>query len=52
MNKKAKLKLSISTIIISASISYLIQYWFRNSGLEGKILNKYDDITSAFKGNK
>jgi hypothetical protein len=52
MNKKAKIKLSISTIIISASVSYLVQYWFRNSGLEGKILNRYDDIKSIFKGDK
>ena len=52
MNKKAKLKIALSSIMISVSVSYLVQYWFRNSGLEGKILNKYDDITSAFKDNK
>jgi hypothetical protein len=52
MNKKAKFKLSISTIILTASVSYLLQYWFKHSGLEYKVWNKYDDIKDIFKGGK
>ena len=52
MNKKAKFKFGLSTIILTASVSYLIQYWFKNSGLEDKTLNKFDDIKDIFKGGK
>jgi|TARA_R110000822_G_scaffold212294_4_gene347712 hypothetical protein len=52
MNKKAKFKIGLSTIILTASVSYLIQYWFKNSGLEDKTLNKFDDIKDIFKGGK
>tara|TARA_R110002020_G_scaffold138674_1_gene309118 strand:+ start:1737 stop:1898 length:162 start_codon:yes stop_codon:yes gene_type:complete len=52
MNKKAKLKLSISTIILTASISYLTLYWVKHSGLEDKILNSYDDIKNIFIKDK
>ena len=44
MDKKAKIKLSIGTIIITATVSYLLQHWFKHSGLEDKTLNKFDDI--------
>ena len=52
MNKKAKLKLSISTIVLTASISYLTLYWFKHSGLEDKVWNKYDDIKGIFIKDK
>jgi hypothetical protein len=52
MNKKAKLKIALSSIIMSVSVSYLVQYWFRHSGLEGKMLDKYDDIKNIIKGVK
>ena len=49
---KNKIKLSITTIILTATISYLTQYWFKHSGLEDKALNKYDDIKNIFTGDK
>ena len=48
---KKKIKLGLGSIIITASITYLVQYWFRHSGLEDKALNKYDDIKNVFKGD-
>ena len=49
---KNKIKLSITTIILTATISYLTQYWFKHSGLEDKAWNKYDDIKNIFTGDK
>ncbi len=37
---------------MTATVSYLLQYWFKHSGLEDKTLNKFDDIKDIFKGNK
>ena len=50
--KKKKFNIAISTIILTASITYLVQYWFKHSGLENKAWNKYDDIKDIFKGEK
>ena len=52
MNKKAKFKIGLTTINLTAAVSYLKQYWFKNSGLEDKTLNKFDDIKDIFKGGK
>jgi len=49
---KKKIKLGLGSIILTASITYLVQYWFRHSGLEDKALNKYDDIKNIFTGEK
>jgi len=50
--KKKKFNIAISTIILTASVTYLMQYWFKHSGLEDKALNKYDDIKNIFTGEK
>ena len=47
---KKKLQIGITTIILTTSVSYLIQYWFKHSGLEDKTLNKLDDIKDIFNG--
>ena len=52
MDKKAKIKFSIGTIFLTATISYLIQHWFKHSGLEDKTLNKFDDVKDIFKKGK
>ena len=49
---KKKLQIGITTIILATSISYLIQHWFKHSGLEDKTLNKLDDIKDIFNGGK
>ena len=49
---KKKIKLGLGSIVLTASITYLVQYWFRHSGLEDKALNKYDDIKNIFTGEK
>ena len=47
---KNKIKLSITTIIITATISYLTQYWLKQSGMQDKLLNTYDAVKDTFKG--
>ena len=49
---KNKIKLSITTIIITATISYLTQYWLKQSGMQDRILNTYDTVKDTFKGGK
>ena len=49
---KKKLNIALSTIILTATVSYLTQYWFKKSGLEDKAWNKYDDIKNIFAGEK
>ena len=49
---KNKIKLSITTIIITATISYLTQYWLKQSGMQDKLLNTYDAVKDTFKGGK
>ena len=50
--KKKKVKIALSTIIITATISYLAQYWFKQSGMQDRILNTYDEIKDTFNGGK
>tara|TARA_R100000234_G_scaffold108969_1_gene80644 strand:+ start:215 stop:370 length:156 start_codon:yes stop_codon:yes gene_type:complete len=47
---KKKLQIGITSIILATSISYLVQHWFKHSGLEDKTLNKLDDIKDIFSG--
>ena len=47
---KKKLKIALSTIILTTTVSYLVQHWFKHSGLENKTLNKLDDIKDIFNG--
>ena len=49
---KNKIKLSITTIILTASISYLTQYWLKQSGMQDRLLNTYDAVKDTFKGGK
>ena len=49
---KKKIKITLSTIILTSVVSYLTQYWFRQAGLEDQLLNKLDDIKDTFKGGK
>jgi len=49
---KNKIKLSITTIILTATISYLTQYWLKQSGMQDRILNTYDVVKDTFKGDK
>ena len=49
---KKKLQIGITTIILATTVSYLIQHWFKHSGLEDKTLNKFDDIKDIFNGDK
>ena len=49
---KNKIKLSITTIIITATISYLTQYWLKQSGMQDRILNTYDTVKDTFKGKQ
>jgi len=41
---KQKIKIGISTIILTSALTYFIQHWLKHSGVEEKILNKYDDV--------
>ena len=41
---KKKFKIGITTIIITATISYLTQYWLKQSGMQDRILNTYDTV--------
>ena len=50
MKKKTKAKIGMSTILVTAGITYLLQYWFKQSGLEDSLLNKLDDAKDIFKG--
>jgi len=47
-----KIKIGIGTIILTATVSYLVRYWFYNSGLEHKLWNKYTDFKDIFEGDK
>ena len=49
---KNKIKLSITTIVLTATISYLTQYWLKQSGMQDRILNTYDAVKDTFKGGK
>ena len=49
---KKKFKICITTIIITATISYLTQYWLKQSGMQDRILNTYDEVKDSFKGGK
>ena len=49
---KNKIKLSITTIIITATISYLTQYLLIQSGMQDKLLNTYYAVKDTFKGGK
>ena len=49
---KKKFKIGITTIIITATISYLTQYWLKHSGMQDRILNTYDEVKDSFKGGK
>jgi len=49
---KKKFKIGITTIIITATISYLTQYWLKQSGMQDRILNTYDEIKNTFKGKQ
>ena len=49
---RKKFKVGITTIIITATISYLTQYWLKQSGMQDRILNTYDEIKDSFKGGK
>ena len=49
---KNKIKLSITTIILTATISYLTQYWLKQSGMQDRLLNTYDAVKDTFKGGK
>ena len=50
MNKN--LKIALSTILLTTTVSYLTQYWFKHTGLEDRLLNKLDDIKDTFIGGK
>jgi len=50
--KKKKFQVALSTIIITAGVSYLVQYWLRESGTQDKILNIYDGIKETFETGK
>jgi len=50
--KKKKFQVAFSTIIITAGVSYLMQYWLRESGMQDRVLNTYDTIKDTFKGDK
>jgi len=47
--KKKKFQVALSTIIITAGVSYLTQYWLKQSGMQDRILNTYDEIKDTFK---
>jgi len=49
---KKKFKIALSTIVLTTTVSYLVQHWFKHSGLEDKTLNKLDDIKDIFNGGK
>ena len=49
---RKKFKIGLTTIIITATISYLTQYWLKQSGMQDRILNTYDEIKDSFKGGK
>ena len=47
---RKKFKIGMSTIILTATVSYLVQYWFKQSGMQDRVLNTYDEIKDTFKG--
>ena len=49
---KNKIKLSITTILLTATISYLTQYWLKQSGMQDRLLNTYDAVKDTFQGGK
>ena len=49
---KKKFKIGITTIVITATISYLTQYWLKQSGMQDRILNTYDEIKDSLKGKQ
>ena len=49
---KKKFKIALSTIVLTTTVSYLVQHWFKHSGLDDKTLNKLDDIKDVFKGGR
>jgi len=49
---KKKIKIGMTTIILTATVSYLVQYWLKQSGMQDRILNTYDEIKDTFKGGK
>ena len=49
---RKKFKVGLTTIIITATISYLTQYWLKQSGMQDRILNTYDEIKDSLKGGK
>ena len=49
---RKKFKGGLTTILITATISYLTQYWLKQSGMQDRILNTYDEIKDSFKGGK
>ena len=49
---KKKIKIGMTTIILTATVSYLVQYWLKQSGMQDRILNTYDAVKDTFKGDK
>ena len=49
---KKKIKIGMTTIILTATVSYLVQYWLKQSGMQDRILNTYDAVKDTFKGGK
>ena len=49
---KKKIELSITTIILTATISYHAQYWLKQSGMQDRILNTYDAVKHTLKGKQ
>jgi len=49
---KKKIKIGMTTIILTATVSYLVQYWLKQSGMQDKLLNTYDAVKDTFKGGK
>ena len=49
---KKKIKIGMTTIILTATVSYLVQYWLKQSGMQDRILNTYDVVKDTFKGSK
>ena len=49
---KKKIKIGMTTIILTATVSYLVQYWLKQSGMQDRILNTYDAVKDTFQGGK
>jgi phosphoserine phosphatase len=49
---KKKIKIGMTTIILTATVSYLVQYWLKQSGMQDRILNTYDVVKDTFQGGK